>query len=81
MDLTSKARILPRPTRWTICIARMRHALADDPSGMGVFDHILADSDREEAQAALGIDAARYDTARRRMARHLFNAFHAGWNL
>ena len=55
-------------------IARMRHVLADDPSSLGVFDHILADSDREEAQAALGIDAARYDTARRRMARHLFNA-------
>lgn len=62
-------------------IARMRHVLVDDPSGLGVFDHILADSDREEAQAALGIDAARYDTARRRMARHLFNAFHSGWNL
>lgn len=62
-------------------IVRMRRALADDPSGLGVFDHILADSDREEAQAALGIDAPRYDTARRRMARHLFNAFHSGWNL
>jgi DNA-directed RNA polymerase specialized sigma24 family protein len=62
-------------------IARMRHALADDLSGLGVFDHILADTDRAEAQAALGIDAARYDTARRRMARHLFNTFHSGWNL
>jgi DNA-directed RNA polymerase specialized sigma24 family protein len=62
-------------------IARMRDALVDDANSLGVFDHILADSDREEAQAAMGIDAARYDTARRRMVRHLFNSFHSGWNL
>lgn len=60
-------------------IARMRDALAQDPAARGVLDHILADSDREEAQAALGMDATRYDTARRRMIRHLFDRFYAGW--
>jgi DNA-directed RNA polymerase specialized sigma24 family protein len=60
-------------------ITRMRDALAQDPAALGVLDHILADSDREEAQAALGMDATRYDTARRRMIRHLFDSFHAGW--
>jgi hypothetical protein len=61
-------------------IARMRRALGTDPPAMGVFEHILADSDREEAQAALGMNATQYDTARRRMVRQLFEAFHAGWN-
>jgi DNA-directed RNA polymerase specialized sigma24 family protein len=62
-------------------VARMRRALVDDPAALGVLDHILADSDREEAQAALGMDATRYDTARRRMVSRLFKAFHAGWSL
>ncbi|MBN8957709.1 MAG: hypothetical protein J0H17_14230 [Rhizobiales bacterium] len=61
-------------------IIRMRRALGADPSALGVFEHILADSDREDAQAALGMDATQYDTARRRMVRQLFEAFHAGWN-
>jgi DNA-directed RNA polymerase specialized sigma24 family protein len=61
-------------------IARMRRALGTDPPAMGVFEHIVADSDREEAQAALGMNATQYDTARRRMVRQLFEAFHAGWN-
>lgn len=61
-------------------IARMRRALETDLSALGVFEHILADSDREDAQVALGMDATQYDTARRRMARRLFEAFHAGWN-
>jgi DNA-directed RNA polymerase specialized sigma24 family protein len=60
-------------------VARMRRALADDPAALGVLDHILADSDREDAQAALGMDATQYDTTRRRMIRHLFGAFHSGW--
>jgi DNA-directed RNA polymerase specialized sigma24 family protein len=60
-------------------ISRMRHALVGEPGALGVLDHLLADSDREEAQTALGIDATQYDTARRRMVRHLFEAFHSGW--
>jgi DNA-directed RNA polymerase specialized sigma24 family protein len=60
-------------------ILRMRGALAGDKSALGVLDQILADSDREEAQAALGMSATQYDTARRRMVRHLFEAFHSGW--
>jgi DNA-directed RNA polymerase specialized sigma24 family protein len=60
-------------------ISRMRRALDTDPSALGVFDHILADSDREDAQAALGVNATQYDTARRRMVRQLFEAFHSGW--
>lgn len=61
-------------------ITRMRRALGTDPPALGVFEHILADSDREDAQAALGMNATQYDTARRRMVRQLFEAFHAGWN-
>lgn len=60
-------------------IGRMRRALAIDRLALGVFEHILADSDREEARAALDMDAIQYDTARRRMVRQLFEAFHAGW--
>jgi len=60
-------------------IRRMRRALDTDPSALGVFDHILADSDRENAQAALGLNEKQYDTARRRMVRQLFEAFHSGW--
>lgn len=61
-------------------ISRMRRSLGADPQALGVFDHILADSDREDAQAALGMKATQYDTARRRMVRQLFEAFHEGWN-
>lgn len=61
-------------------ISRMRRALGADQPALGVFDHILADIDRSEAQAALGMDATQYDTARRRMTRQLFEAFHSGWN-
>lgn len=61
-------------------ISRMRQALGADPPALGVFEHILADSDREEAQAVLRMNATQYDTARRRMMRQLFEAFHSGWN-
>jgi hypothetical protein len=61
-------------------ISRMRRALSTDSPALGVFDHIIADSDREEAQAALAMGATQYDTARRRMVRQLFEAFHLGWN-
>lgn len=61
-------------------IARMRRAHGNDAPALGVFEHILANSDREDAQAALGMTATQYDTARRRMVRQLFEAFHAGWN-
>jgi hypothetical protein len=61
-------------------ISRMRQTLGADPLALGVFDHILADSDREDAQASLGMNATQYDTVRRRMVRQLFEAFHAGWN-
>ncbi|WP_439364238.1 RNA polymerase sigma factor [Bradyrhizobium sp. DASA03005] len=59
--------------------SRMRSALASDPLALAIFEHILADSDRDEAQRALGIDATQYDTARRRMANRLFDDFHSGW--
>lgn len=61
-------------------ISRMRQALATDPPALGVFEHMLADSDREDAQAVLGMNSTQYDTARRRMVRELFEAFHVGWN-
>src|SRR5579885_2272587 len=47
-------------------IARMRRALGTDPPALGVFEHILADSDREDAQAALAMTATQYDTMTRR---------------
>ena len=61
-------------------IARMRQALGADPPALGVFEHILADSDRDDARAALSMNATQYDTARRRMVRQLFEAFHTGWD-
>lgn len=60
-------------------ISQMRQTLNNDPPARGVFDHILADTDREEAKTALGMNATQYDTARRRMVRQLFEAFHSGW--
>jgi len=60
-------------------ISRMRQALDGDPEARDILEHILVDSDREEAQVALGLDATAYDTARRRMSRHLFTAFGSGW--
>lgn len=60
-------------------ISRMRRTLAPDPIALGIFEHILADSDRNEAQRALGIDATQYETARRRMAHLLFDDFNSGW--
>lgn len=60
-------------------ISRMRHALAGDPEARETLEHILADSDRDEAQCASGLNATRYETARRRMLRHMFTAFSAGW--
>jgi len=65
----------------TDLISRMRRKLEADPLALGVFDHVLADSDRVKARTALGMDATQYDTARRRMVRLLFDAFHSGWNL
>jgi DNA-directed RNA polymerase specialized sigma24 family protein len=61
-------------------ISRMRGALGADQLALSVFDHILTDIDRKEVQATLGVDATQYDTARRRMVRQLFEAFHSGWN-
>jgi DNA-directed RNA polymerase specialized sigma24 family protein len=62
-------------------VGRMRETLDGDPPALGVFEHILADSDRAEARAALGMNATAYDTARRRMIDLLFRAFHGGWSL
>ena len=62
-------------------VDRMREKLGADPPALGVFEHILADSDRAEARAALAMDGTAYDTARRRMIDLLFKAFHAGWSL
>jgi DNA-directed RNA polymerase specialized sigma24 family protein len=62
-------------------LSHMRRALDDDPQARGIMEQILADRGREEAQAALGVDATSYDTARRRMIRHLFTMFNPGWTL
>jgi DNA-directed RNA polymerase specialized sigma24 family protein len=62
-------------------LSRMRQALAADPQARDILEHILVDSDREEAQVALGHDATGYDTVRRRMIRHMFTAFNSGWAL
>ena len=64
----------------TDLIERMLLALGTDVSALGVLKHILADSDRMDAQSDLGMTATQYDTARRRMVRRLFDAFSAGWN-
>jgi DNA-directed RNA polymerase specialized sigma24 family protein len=61
-------------------LSKMRQSLAGDPEAREALEHILADSDRDEAQCASGLDATRYETARRRMLRHMFTAFSAGWN-
>jgi DNA-directed RNA polymerase specialized sigma24 family protein len=60
-------------------LSRMRRALDADPQARDVLEHILIDSDRQETQVALGLDAIAYDTARRRMIRHMFTAFNSGW--
>jgi hypothetical protein len=61
-------------------VFRMHQALGDDPQARGVLEHILVDSDRNEARAELGIDATDYDTARRRMVRRMFATFNEEWN-
>ncbi len=60
-------------------ISRMRHSLENEQIERGVFDHIIADTKREHAIAALNISSTQYDTARRRMVRLLFENFHEGW--
>jgi DNA-directed RNA polymerase specialized sigma24 family protein len=60
---------------------RMRRALAEDSEALEVLEHILADSDRDDAQDASGLDATQYETARRRMLRRMFAAFSSGWKL
>lgn len=62
-------------------LSRMRLALDDDLQARGILEHILMDSSREDAQAALGLDATSYDTARRRMIRRMFTTFESGWKL
>ncbi|MGV4792977.1 hypothetical protein [Rhizobium sp. F40D2] len=58
---------------------RMRTALADDPSALGIFDHILTQTSRKQAFDQLSLDATGYDTARRRMTRALRRQFKPGW--
>lgn len=60
---------------------RMRKALNDDPNGLGIFEHILAQTNRAVVRAELGIDETKYDTARRRMIRTLQDQFSPGWTL
>lgn len=60
---------------------RMRACLEEDRAARGVFDHLLRQSDRRQAQAALGLDATSYDTARRRMSRVLHRHFATAWIL
>jgi DNA-directed RNA polymerase specialized sigma24 family protein len=60
--------------------ARMRRVLVADPAALGVLEHILADSDRDEARAILRMSVTEYDTARRRMTRQLADTFEAEWN-
>jgi hypothetical protein len=60
---------------------RMRKALDDDPAGLGIFEHILAQTSRKDVRAELGINETKYDTARRRMIRTLQDQFSPGWTL
>jgi len=60
-------------------VFRMRMALGDDEKAKDMYDHMLVDRDREEVQAAMGLDATGFDTVRRRMFRHLRDAFSSGW--
>ncbi len=59
--------------------ARMRKTIADDPEAFAIFESILRDQDKAEAQEKLGCDDTTWDTARRRMVRRLFNAFEMDW--
>lgn len=52
-------------------IVRMRRAIADDEPARQMFEYLLVDRDREEIQAAVGLDSTGFDTVRRRMFRHL----------
>lgn len=60
-------------------VFRMRRALDDDEKAKEMFDHMLADRDREVVQASMGLDATGFDTVRRRMFRRLKDTFGAGW--
>ena len=60
-------------------VARMRASLASDPAALGILDHILNLTTREQARAELGLDETGYDTARRRMVRTLQRTFKPGW--
>ena len=62
-------------------VGKMRAALEDDPSAQGVFDHILLQTNREQARSLLGLDTIAYDTTRRRMIRTLHRQFNPGWTL
>lgn len=60
-------------------IQRMRVTLLDDPSALGIFDHILTQTGRMQIYDQLGLDATSYDTARRRMIRILRRQYKLGW--
>jgi hypothetical protein len=60
-------------------VFRMRRALGEDEKAKDMFEHMLVDRDREEVQSAIGVDATGFDTVRRRMFRHLREAFSSGW--
>jgi DNA-directed RNA polymerase specialized sigma24 family protein len=62
-------------------VGKMRAALENDPSAQGVFDHILSQTNREQARSLLGLDITAYDTTRRRMIRILHRQFKPGWTL
>jgi DNA-directed RNA polymerase specialized sigma24 family protein len=60
-------------------VFKMRQALGEDEKAKDMFEHMLVDRDREEVQSAIGVDATGFDTVRRRMFRHLREAFSSGW--
>jgi len=66
---------------FTDLTVRMRNALKDDPPGLGIFEHILAQTSRNNVRIELDIDETGYDTARRRMIRTLQDQFSPGWTL
>jgi hypothetical protein len=53
-------------------ISRIRRDLVTDPPALGVFEHIRADSDREDAQIALGTNATQINFASSKIARSAF---------
>lgn len=70
-----------RETAYRHLASRIRQMLADDPIALGIFDLAMTDTAPDAIQKALGINATVYDTARRRLRRHLLAAYPDGFPL